>query len=132
MKNGFTLVEVMIIMAIVGILAVIAIPAYNNATCRTDLVMCEAEMPNAYERHLNSNKGNSKSTQKPIHKPTPKPTPPTKVVKKVVPEPKPAFQSAWIPEDDIANYRVATLKKNNDGQLYACVVDGKCYKIEEY
>lgn len=45
-EHGFTLIELMIVVAIIAILAAIALPAYNSYRIRAANGACQAEMKN--------------------------------------------------------------------------------------
>ena len=46
-KNGFTLIELMIVVAIIGVLAAIAIPQYQNYVARSQITAAIAELNGA-------------------------------------------------------------------------------------
>lgn len=65
MKNGFTLIELMCVTAIVGILAAIAMPAYSEYVDRSRRVVAQGQMleeAHHLERHFMSNGSYSEAT----------------------------------------------------------------------
>jgi type IV pilus assembly protein PilA len=65
-QKGFTLIELMIVVAIIGILAAIAIPAYQNYIAKSQVTRAVAELgavKTAYEDCLNNGQGNGTACQ---------------------------------------------------------------------
>jgi len=60
MQKGFTLIELMIVVAIIGILAAVALPAYQDYTVRakmSEVVLAAGSCKTAVTEYLQSNQG---------------------------------------------------------------------------
>ncbi|HFB5975759.1 TPA: pilin [Neisseria gonorrhoeae] len=76
LQKGFTLIELMIVIAIVGILAAVALPAYQDYTARAQvseaILLAEGQKSAVTEYYLNNGKWPENNTSAGVASPPPK------------------------------------------------------------
>ena len=67
-KKGFTIIELVIVIAVIGILSAILIPTFSNLISRADYAALQSNMSNAYIEYTGSDEYlETKCTQKQVY-----------------------------------------------------------------